>query len=1062
MVKRTKRQQGEEPLVQCDKCSRWLYLDEAGFTGIQQAEEASPFICKLCTTVEDLHTRLHAAESEVAILRGLVEKLQVQLSDMCHRSLPSDQTDRDTQCSPNRPLPHSNAQQHEHTTHGAETERELSGVHEGAERIHNKCEEQDRMPSGIHNAIPEAKEPAIITPVETTQGNGKKQGSGDEKHSSQAKSNDLHTPHNKQSRPNKPPHNNAREVLVCGDTNAWQVANALKHLIRGKARVRVRVAKAATIAAMQRLLQRYYDRAENCNRLVVIQAGLKDAINGTQTEAAIQVLRDLVIPSTRELIVCSVPEIVSAGKEIHARTVLLNAQMRELCRDSSATFANLSKTFEKAERQLAHDVRYSPETGHEIATIVMQCARSFLGDLKPPQVADNSKRGTDRQSKGDRSLAERLTLTREADLRRRGILESARAATAQIPFLPNHAATTAQEPRVMNLPPAPTREQFHNHTPPLATVFQSKNRAIAKVGFLNMHGARKHSKWEELYQMLDAEDMLLYAVAETHLLGLEEPPVDLKWQWAGCNRAQGARKGGGVGILWRSDAGNIWTKLEGPEVLVMGDFNGHVQLIDGYQDRNGGLMLQLAERLSLEVANLRPDCIGETTWSARNSRSCIDYALTSPNLTAHMTRVHVDESGQFSLGSDHNRIALTFSASAHRVHRTDRCKSVRQYLPATSFERVAGDFEKSGIHMRQTTYAEFIDELHHTMRRYEKRDQQVKTALEARRAANRAHRNAVRSLSTEECHQAWQEFLKRKKDMQKIVQKKITESNQKQLRTITEAGRNGPQKFWAYISSLDREAPRPILRDAPGEEVTDSEEHLTAYMQQLYNSSIPVQQIDCASRKYGLLNYPETGGARCETAKGVQDHVCETERELWKSAMASKTTLRLYCDNKGTITPEPIYDNLGRSALLFEARAGALRTLDCAPEVQAAVCRVCGSERETAEHLVLNCAKLSPTPKEGTTMPQALGFLDAEGGRCFEGVATTKARLERWWRAVKQSRTVPAAVHRWTRNNAACRTVAHDYSSTAPSLAFNPRPVMPAHSRDQTWPLPCAAAENRL
>ncbi|KAH7970324.1 hypothetical protein HPB49_003769 [Dermacentor silvarum] len=175
-------------------------------------------------------------------------------------------------------------------------------------------------------------------------------------------------------------------------------------------------------------------------------------------------------------------------------------------------------------------------------------------------------------------------------------------------------------------------------------------------------------------------------------------------------------------------------------------------------------------------------------------------------------------------------------------------------------------------------------------------------------------------------------------------------------------------------------------------------------------------RVQFLRRKYGLLNYSETGGARCETAKGVQDHVRETERELWKSAMASKTTLRLYCDNKGTITPEPIYDNSGGSAFLFEARAGALRTLDyrsrfdCAPEVQAAVCRVCGSERETAEHLVLNCAKLSPTPKEGTTMPQALGFLDAEGGRCFEVVATTKARLERWWRAVKQSRTVPGVI----------------------------------------------------
>ncbi|KAH7945172.1 hypothetical protein HPB49_007379 [Dermacentor silvarum] len=167
--------------------------------------------------------------------------------------------------------------------------------------------------------------------------------------------------------------------------------------------------------------------------------------------------------------------------------------------------------------------------------------------------------------------------------------------------------------------------------------------------------------------------------------------------------------------------------------------------------------------------------------------------------------------------------------------------------------------------------------------------------------------------------------------------------------------------------------------------------------------------------KYGLLNYSETGGARCETTERDHDHVREIERELWKSAMASKTTRRLYCD-KEAITTEPFYDNSSGSALLFEARVGAFRTLDyrsrfgCVPEVQAAVCRGCGGERETAEHLIGHCAKLSPTTKEGTTMPQPLGFLDAESGRCFEGVATTKARLEQWWRAIKQSRTVPGVV----------------------------------------------------
>ncbi|KAH7967448.1 hypothetical protein HPB49_024871 [Dermacentor silvarum] len=653
-----------------------------------------------------------------------------------------------------------------------------------------------------------------------------------------------------------------------------------------------------------------------------------------------------------------------------------------------------------------------------------------------------------------------------------GILESARAATAQIPFLPNHAAATAQEPRVMNLPPAPTREQLHNHTPPLAT---------------------------------------------THLLGLEEPPVDLEWQWAGCNRVQGARKGGGVGILWRSDAVNTWTKLEGPcnehvvgglylghardrggvylsvdrgqnvenqgiiqciaedvgrwrsnrEVLVMGDFNGHVQLIDHVQDHNGGLMLQLVERLSLEVANLRPDCIGETTWSARNSRSCIDYALTSPKLTAHMTRVHVDKSGQFSLGSDHVQ-----------PHRPDILCLCQSSTPDRSSQRVA---ERSGIHMRQTTYAEFIDELHHTMRRYEKR-------VQSRGGTKR---------------KAW----------------------------------------W------DQQAPRPTLRDAAGEEVTDAEEHLTAYMQQLYNSPIPVQQNRRRTAPQRIVRRvtriaidrvishigSHSAKGLDEISPGVVKQLGQRARETmasiftgivagdpvpedWLRGRVIKSWMNAWAVKSGTLTelqngfrqnrrvedklfvlmqcieiarkgiasvPHnlllPRMDDLGMPPVWidllrrlytsntvetrfgetrarpvevkrglkqgYRARtveigygleddappvlrqqgdhhngadlrqhAGALRTLDyrsrfdCAPKVQAAVCRVCDSERETAEHLVLNCAKLSPTPKEGTTMPQALGFLDAEGGRCFEGVATTKARLERWWRAVKQSRTVPGVV----------------------------------------------------
>ncbi|KAH6945123.1 hypothetical protein HPB50_007330 [Hyalomma asiaticum] len=155
-----------------------------------------------------------------------------------------------------------------------------------------------------------------------------------------------------------------------------------------------------------------------------------------------------------------------------------------------------------------------------------------------------------------------------------------------------------------------------------------------------------------------------YTQSRTHLLGLEEPPVHPNWRWAGCNRESGSRKGGGIGVLWCNGIDGNWKKLEGSckehmwmmgdildmpvlvavlyfsvdpgqnaenrciaqriaediqrwgfnrEVLIMGHFNGHVQSIDGLQDHNGELMLQLADTFSLEVANLCPDCIGDGT-----------------------------------------------------------------------------------------------------------------------------------------------------------------------------------------------------------------------------------------------------------------------------------------------------------------------------------------------------------------------------------------------------------------------------------------------------------------
>lgn len=123
----------------------------------------------------------------------------------------------------------------------------------------------------------------------------------------------------------------------------------------------------------------------------------------------------------------------------------------------------------------------------------------------------------------------------------------------------------------------------------------------------------------------------------------------------------------------------------------------------------------------------------------------------------------------------------------------------------------------------------------------------------------------------------------------------------------------------------------------------------------------------------------------------------------------------IFRQHKTAIGAEKHYDNSIGSKLLFEARAGALRTqvyrrrYDSAPEVQTALCRVCGAQEETIEHIVLQCPQLPPHPREGATLPVALGFvhlsrLSDDSEEASDGTAegessvrVTKRRLTQWW-----------------------------------------------------------------
>ncbi|KAH7951110.1 hypothetical protein HPB52_004741 [Rhipicephalus sanguineus] len=264
---------------------------------------------------------------------------------------------------------------------------------------------------------------------------------------------------------------------------------------------------------------------------------------------------------------------------------------------------------------------------------------------------------------------------------------------------PWQALSPSVSPELYQMVGEMVRQQMMQQHLRLPTQSPNESQAPAKTPM------RTHKRQGDPIKTLKEENIVLYGVAETHLRELEEPPIDPEWQWVGCNLTGGCHKGGGVGVLWRSNT--AWMPMKGPcvehiwvsgnllgesvlfgvvyltvtsgahdgnakllqciaedvkrwgadrEVLLMGDFNGHIPATDGFLDYNGQLLLRCAEQLSLEIVDLRADCEGCFTWCARSSRSTIDYALVNAKLAARITQIHIDEEGQFSLGSDHNRI----------------------------------------------------------------------------------------------------------------------------------------------------------------------------------------------------------------------------------------------------------------------------------------------------------------------------------------------------------------------------------------------------------------------
>lgn len=175
----------------------------------------------------------------------------------------------------------------------------------------------------------------------------------------------------------------------------------------------------------------------------------------------------------------------------------------------------------------------------------------------------------------------------------------------------------------------------------------------------------------------------------------------------------------------------------------------------------------------------------------------------------------------------------------------------------------------------------------------------------------------------------------------------------------------------------------------------DDQRWAAKVLRYLYMKSVDTQWRKRTRRLRTKYMKPGSAG---ETTKAIKNEVKETETTTWKKRMDAKKSLDIYRIGKQEITREKLFDNTKGSALLFEARAGCLRTKTLIREpVQEELCAGCGNEPETMRHIVTECKSIRPVLSDGAIqLPEALGF-KVSGKVNWTAVEVSKRRLECWW-----------------------------------------------------------------
>ena len=264
-------------------------------------------------------------------------------------------------------------------------------------------------------------------------------------------------------------------------------------------------------------------------------------------------------------------------------------------------------------------------------------------------------------------------------------------------------------------------------------------------------------------------------------------------------------------------------KFGDEEVLIMGDMNGHIGILNERVNANGERLLKFMDEADVENLNVTM-ADGKVTWRARENESAIDFVLANEGARRNIRKMVIDEEGEWDVNTDHNVlwVEFCFGKSVEKEKVESGKKRCRWRLNNADWEEFQGELDEmqwSEVRDVKEMNERLIENVRLAAERKigvkrvvsRKRDNKpwwnvdISGARKERKRLNkvcrrlRALRIRGEEVSDEVYSNAWNEYQVKRKEVKSMIRKAVERHEKNVIEELREKGEEGQKEWYKFM-----------------------------------------------------------------------------------------------------------------------------------------------------------------------------------------------------------------------------------------------------------------------